>query len=159
MTASVDDRRLRAELMSSFAKVGEAASNTSLLKGQPEIPPGCCIPALDELPAFASAYRECRAAPLPAPLFECEYEIVPSHDINGVGLLYLAAYPAINGICAARYARRSLAAKLQHADARRVLFRQLRSRRDVDFPAASLATRPITGSKWKARSAARVKVA
>jgi probable biosynthetic protein (TIGR04098 family) len=104
------DRRLRAELMSSFAKVGEAASNTSLLKGQPEIPPDCGIPAVGDLPAFASAYRERRTASLPAPLFECEYEIVPSHDINGVGLLYFAAYPTINDICAARYAGRSLTA-------------------------------------------------
>jgi probable biosynthetic protein (TIGR04098 family) len=110
VTAAGDDRRLRGELMSSFAKVGEAASNTSLLRGQPEIPPDCGIPAVGELPAFASAYRERRAAPLPAPLFECEYEIVPSHDINGVGLLYFAAYPTINDICAARYAGRSLTA-------------------------------------------------
>ena len=41
---------------------------------------------------------------LSAPIFECEYEIVPPHDINGVGLLYFAAYPIIADICAARYA-------------------------------------------------------
>ena len=36
------------------------------------------------------------------------YEIIPAYDINGVGLLYFAAYPIINDICAARHSGRSL---------------------------------------------------
>jgi probable biosynthetic protein (TIGR04098 family) len=39
-------------------------------------------------------------------VFECEYEILPAYDINGVGLLYFAAYPMINDICAARHGGR-----------------------------------------------------
>jgi probable biosynthetic protein (TIGR04098 family) len=96
-------------LMSSFSKYGQAGANTSLLKGQPEIPPGCQIPALTEMPAFGEEYRARRAAQLSKQIFECEYEIIPPHDINGVGLLYFAAYPIINDICAMRYAGRSFA--------------------------------------------------
>lgn len=93
----------RAELMTTFSKFGEAGSNTSLLKGQPEIPPGCEITPLAELPEFAQVYRAQRAASLPDPIFETEYSIVPPHDINGVGLLYFAAYPIIVDICAMRH--------------------------------------------------------
>jgi probable biosynthetic protein (TIGR04098 family) len=37
-------------------------------------------------------------------LFETEYEIIPFHDVNGVGLLYFASYPVISDICSLRYA-------------------------------------------------------
>src|SRR5262249_33298407 len=84
-------------------------SNTSLIKGAPEVPADCNIPALAELPEFARQYRARRSAKLGESLFECEYEIIPSHDINGVGLLYFAAYPTINDICAMRHAGRSFA--------------------------------------------------
>lgn len=84
-----------AQIMTSFSKFGEAGSNTSLLKGQPVIPDGCEIPPLPALPDFAAQYRARRAAEVAPPLFECEYEILPPNDINGVGLLYFAAYPTI----------------------------------------------------------------
>lgn len=91
-------------LMSSFSKFGEAATNVSLLRGESSIAADCAIPALAELPEFAQEYRARRGAQLAQPVFECEYSIVPYHDINGVGLLYFAAYPIINDICAGRYA-------------------------------------------------------
>jgi len=94
--------KAQARIMTSFSKFGESGSNTSLLKGQPVIPENCEIPGIAELPAFAQEYRAQRAAELPAPVFECEYEILPPHDINGVGLLYFAAYPTIIDLCAAR---------------------------------------------------------
>jgi probable biosynthetic protein (TIGR04098 family) len=116
--ATGDQRSVSAQLMSSFARIGEGGSNTSLLKGQPEMPPGCDIPVLADFPEFGRGYGERRAATLAPPLFECEYEIIPSHDINGVGLLYFAAYPMINDICAARYAGRSFATRFstRHRD-------------------------------------------
>jgi probable biosynthetic protein (TIGR04098 family) len=98
------------EIMSSFSMRGEAGANTSLLKGQPEIPPDCDVPVQADLPAFAREYRARRAVSLPPALFETEYDIVPVHDINGVGLLYFAAYPVIKDICAARHAGRTFAA-------------------------------------------------
>lgn len=88
--------------MTSFSKFGEAGSNTSLLKGQPVIPDNCEIPALPALPDFAQEYRAQRAAELPPAIYETEYDILPPHDINGVGLLYFAAYPTIIDLCAAR---------------------------------------------------------
>ena len=102
-------------IMSSFSKFGDAGANTSLLKGQPDIPADCAIPALAELPAFARDYRERRGGTLSTPLFETEYELVPVHDINGVGLLYFAAYPMIDDICAARHVGRAAFARLSTA--------------------------------------------
>ena len=60
------------------------------------------------MPVFATDYRTRRELPPEPPIFECEYDIIPCHDINGVGLLYFAAYPIINDICAMRYAGRSI---------------------------------------------------
>lgn len=98
----------KATLMTSFSKFGEAGSNTSLMKGQPIIPDDCAIPTLTAAPEFAQTYRTLRAEQLPAPLFETEYEMLPVHDINGVGLLYFAAYPMIADLCAARHGGRAL---------------------------------------------------
>ena len=100
---------IQARLMSSFSKFGATGSNTSLFKGLPELPPDCIIPALPEVPEFGRDYQGRRAETLAPPIFECEYEIMPSHDINGVGLLYFAAYPMIDDICAARHTGRMYA--------------------------------------------------
>lgn len=108
-TMSGEGKLTKLRVMSSFSKFGETATNISLQPAQPDIPLGCAIPALAELPEFAEEYRLRRSASLTAPLFECEYSIAPCYDINGVGLLYFAAYPMINDICARRYAGRSFA--------------------------------------------------
>jgi probable biosynthetic protein (TIGR04098 family) len=103
-----ESRSIQASLMSSFSKFGQGASNMSLLKGLPEIPPNFSIPAVAEFPGFGQDYRARRSQVLPAAIFECEYELIPAYDINGVGLLYFAAYPIISDICAARHGGRSL---------------------------------------------------
>ncbi|HEV2956152.1 MAG TPA: Pnap_2097 family protein [Xanthobacteraceae bacterium] len=108
-TASGESGAVRARLASSFSKAETQESNTSLIKGVPELPPDFNVPALAELPEFARDYRARRSANLGDAIFECEYEIIPSYDINGVGLLYFAAYPIINDICATRHAGRSFA--------------------------------------------------
>jgi probable biosynthetic protein (TIGR04098 family) len=105
--AKAEGKSIDAKLMSTFSKFGDSASNTSLLKGLPEIPSDCNIPPLSELPEFGRAYRARRDETLPPAIFECEYEILPPYDINGVGLLYFAAYPIINDICAARHVGKS----------------------------------------------------
>lgn len=99
---------VRARIMTSFSKFGEAGANTSLLKGQPVIPDNCDIKALPSLPDFAQEYRVQRAKDLPPAVFETEYEILPPHDINGVGLLYFAAYPTIIDLCAMKRFGREL---------------------------------------------------
>ncbi|MBR1275486.1 Pnap_2097 family protein [Bradyrhizobium sp. AUGA SZCCT0283] len=90
-----------ARLMSNFSRRGET-NNTSLQKGQPTIPPDCPIPEI-ALPPFVLEYRDRRVTKPEAPLFECEYEIIPFYDVNGVGLLYFASYPIISDICSLRY--------------------------------------------------------
>jgi probable biosynthetic protein (TIGR04098 family) len=94
-----DGKAGRASLMSAFSKRGEAGSNVSLLKGQPKIPANCAVPAVDGLPPFGLEYRDTRAMKQTDRLHETEYRIQACHDINGVGLLYFAAYPAIADIC------------------------------------------------------------
>jgi probable biosynthetic protein (TIGR04098 family) len=106
IVATSNGRSLRAETMSSFSRRETDGSNASLRAGQPNIPANCTIPPLDGLPAFAKDYRDRRAAPPGNMVFETEYEIIPGYDINGVGLVYFAAYPMIHDICAARYDRR-----------------------------------------------------
>jgi probable biosynthetic protein (TIGR04098 family) len=96
----------RVAAMSSFSLRGEVGSNTSILKGQPIIPENSTVRSLDHLPEFARQYRARRASMPSTVIFECEYEILPGYDINGVGLLYFAAYPMINDICAARHGGR-----------------------------------------------------
>lgn len=96
-------KAIRASAMSSFTKRGASNGNTSLLKGQAVIPPGCRIRELQAMPEIGDGYRLRRkSTPAPA-LFETEYEFIPYHDINGVGLLYFAAYPTISDICELRY--------------------------------------------------------
>jgi len=111
VSVAASTSRAQAHVMTSFSRFGEAGANTSLLKGQPLIPDDCEIQSVDELPAFAQEYRARRAADVPPPVFECEYEILPPHDINGVGLLYFAAYPMIIDICALKHAGRALASE------------------------------------------------
>ena len=103
MTMTGQAKTLRASVMSSFSKRAAVTSNTGLLKGQPTIRPDCPIPVLEAMPAFGLGYRERRSTPPPEVIFECPYEILPVHDINGVGLLYFAAYPAISDICEQRF--------------------------------------------------------
>lgn len=93
----------KAVMMSTFAKYGERGNNKSLVKGTPHIADEVNVPSLAQLPDFAATYRARRAEP-PAEitLFETEYDILAPHDINGVGLLYFAAYPTIFDLCIER---------------------------------------------------------
>jgi probable biosynthetic protein, Pnap_2097 family len=89
----------RIQTMSTFAKYGERGANTSLIKGSPVMPDAAALPSFDTLPAMGAEYRTRRATEAAEVLFECDYEILPSHDINGVGLIYFAAYPTIFDLC------------------------------------------------------------
>lgn len=97
-----DDRHLSAHVMSTFTKRAAEESNAALLKGQPVIRPECSIPVLTEQPAFAAGYREHRAANERPSDFTTTYILQPAYDINGVRLLYFAAYPQIADLCEAR---------------------------------------------------------
>jgi probable biosynthetic protein (TIGR04098 family) len=96
---SAGDREIRARLMSTFTKRAQEGSNAALLKGQPVIPSDCPVPALAQQPEFAGEFREHRLAHQGETLFATDYALRPCHDINGVNLLYFAAYPSINDLC------------------------------------------------------------
>jgi probable biosynthetic protein (TIGR04098 family) len=147
-TASGESGAVRARLASSFTKVEAPESNTSLVKRVPELPPDCNIPALAELSEFARDHRARRSENLQQSIFECEYEIIPSHDINGVGLLYFAAYPTINDICATRHAGRSFAT--QYSTVHRDVFYYGNS-----FTACIGGPPMRKPSTWRAQSGAR----
>ena len=99
-----DGRSIRANVMSSFAKRGIENSNVDLVKaGVPVISDDCLIENLPAMPTFGSEYNIRRNTPPGPPLFECEYQINPYLDINGVGLLYFAAYQAISDTCELQY--------------------------------------------------------
>lgn len=105
-TAMGAETTVTADIASSFSKRGEASGNTQLLKGQPLIPPGCGIPELERSPDLLAGHRARRADMVPDALFSCEYTPQPYHDLNGVGLLYFAAYPVISDLCALRFVDR-----------------------------------------------------
>lgn len=91
-----------ATTMSTFAKYGERGNNTTLMKGAPLLPAPDEIEVLSTPPEFAAEYRRRRSEQRTEELFRCEYEVLPPHDINGVGLIYFAAYPSIFDLCIER---------------------------------------------------------
>lgn len=112
-----DGDRVQAKLMSTFAR--RQAGNTSLLKGEPRLPESCTAEVLPEMPPFGAEYREMRGGRVSTlalagetftlatgALFETEYALNPYHDLNGVNLLYFAAYPAIHDVCERQFFHR-----------------------------------------------------
>lgn len=105
---------LNAMLMTTFsARVEE--NNTVLLKSEPHVRENE-VPEYLLMPPFLRDYRLLRkgllegflASEIPfriagEVLFETEYDIHPYYEINGVGLLYFAAYPVISDVGEARY--------------------------------------------------------
>jgi probable biosynthetic protein (TIGR04098 family) len=111
-----DDKEIRTSMMTTFSL--RQSNNKTLLKGEPLIPADCAVHVLDSLPAFGEEYREMRRGDareleLAAQkftvtnelLFETPYDINPYHDLNGVNLLYFAAYPLISDYCEMAFIR------------------------------------------------------
>ena len=105
---------LRCKLMTSFS-LRNNIDNTKLVKSQPSTAINS-IPSVNEFPFFANEYRnikkglfdnyELSGYPFSINqeiIFETEYRINPYYELNGVGLLYFAAYPTINDNCEAGY--------------------------------------------------------
>jgi len=98
-TLIAPDARAEIQTMSSFAMHMAAKDNTALRRGSPLIGNPEALPSLSQLPGFAEEYKAERNRNDDRHLFKTTYEILPPHDINGVGLLYFAAYPSIFDIC------------------------------------------------------------
>jgi probable biosynthetic protein (TIGR04098 family) len=115
-TVRGEEKQIDVSLMTTFSQ--RQTDNKSLLKGEPLIPAGCKAPVFDSLPRFADEYREMRKGErkgltlgnekfaLSKDLrFETLYQLNPYQDLNGVNLLYFAAYPMISDYCELEFIR------------------------------------------------------
>jgi len=111
-----EGKQIKASLMSTFSV--RHSNNKSLLKGEPSIPANCPAQSLASMPVFAEEYREMRKGNMrelalrdemfyahKELLFETTYRINPYQDLNGVNLLYFAAYPMISDYCEMEFIR------------------------------------------------------
>jgi probable biosynthetic protein (TIGR04098 family) len=107
---------INAELMTTFS-LRNATDNTHLVKSEPNTSINN-VPKLNTLPAFGNEYRLLKKKVLKSiesgntnfevnydtdAIFEIIYQLNPFYDLNGVNLLYFAAYPIINDFCEAQY--------------------------------------------------------
>ena len=112
--AGDNGKKITANLMTTFSYRNKE-DNKSLKKGQPYDVTNT-IENQSEYPAFGQGYRFLRKQELEKVellgttfsvnndiVFETKYEINPYLDLNGVNLLYFAAYPTINDVCEARF--------------------------------------------------------
>ena len=105
-----DDKRVSFKMMTTFSSRGK--DNSKLTKGKPNSGIQNDIIELDDMPDFGQKYRMIRKKVENSielsgehfeikedAIFEMDYDINPYHDINGVNLLYFAAYPIISDYC------------------------------------------------------------
>jgi len=105
---------IKANLMTTFS-VRSSDDNSKIEKSNP-VEKVNYIQELNGIPDFLSNYRLLRKNlidrwKLPEftfivtdeILFECDYVINPYYEINGVGLLYFAAYPIISDFCTGNF--------------------------------------------------------
>ena len=94
--------------MSTFSS-REDDNNKALARGEPVLPPDFSIPEQTTMPEFGQVYRKHRRLNWADPIFETEYELNPFYDINGVSLVYFAAYPLISNICELHFTKTTYA--------------------------------------------------
>lgn len=108
---------MKIDMMTSFSVRKSTGDNKSLAKSQPNVE-HCDIPATLEFPVFGNEYRLIKKGELSTffckdyvfnisenQIFNFEYSLNPYYDLNGVGLLYFAAYPVISDYCELQYFR------------------------------------------------------
>jgi probable biosynthetic protein (TIGR04098 family) len=106
--------KIDATLMTTFS-FREQGNNADMVKATP-LTKANKIPQLSQTPLFLNDYRLLRKNLLEdyfcpygsftfdaEELYSCEYTINPYYEINGVGLLYFASYPAISDKCSNDY--------------------------------------------------------
>lgn len=107
-------KKMNGTLMTIFS-IRENDDNTNISKCEPKVKSNK-ICQLQNTPLFLNDYRLLKKGLLESIptsygefivtdnlLFTCDYEINPYYDINGVGLLYFAAYPIIADTCLLKY--------------------------------------------------------
>lgn len=114
MALQGEGKTLDGSLMTTFSM--RRSNNKDLLKGEPIIPEDSAVAVEPEMPALGEEYRQMRKGNLTElvlggetipvrkePLCEIPYKLNPYHDLNGVNLLYFAAYPTISDFCEAQF--------------------------------------------------------
>lgn len=105
---------VKAELMTTFS-IRDKVDNTKLAKSEPNVDENS-IARLEKLPLFGNEYRLVKKKVLKSLkygdfefkvaddyIYSTDYTLNPFYDLNGVNLLYFAAYPIINDVCEARF--------------------------------------------------------
>jgi len=111
---AAQNKRIVSQMITSFSRRG-GEGNTNLVKSQPQVAENS-ITDLAQPPQFVEEYRRIKKGTqdtlglggmtlqlTDAIETEFEYELNPYHDLNGVGLLYFAAYPIIADTCEAQH--------------------------------------------------------
>jgi probable biosynthetic protein (TIGR04098 family) len=102
--------RMKINMMTTFSSRGH--DNTSLVKGKPKSDFKNMVHKLDSFPKFGQQYMALRKEEIEeitlsgysitineTVVFQTEYKLNPYTDLNGVNLLYFAAYPVISDYC------------------------------------------------------------
>ena len=108
------DKFITTELATSFVARGKG--NSELFKSVPIEKNKNNLPTYNEVPAFIETYYEVRKEKTNSfkvddvelifgseSIFETRYQLDPYHDLNGVKLLYFAAYPHIYDVCERKF--------------------------------------------------------
>ncbi len=106
--------KIKATLLTTFS-IRINANNNEINKGNVDLIPNR-IAQLSKTPNHLNEYRLLRKGLLDEissdfgifpnvdnVIFSCEYEVNPYYEINGVGLLYFAAYPIVSDSCCLKY--------------------------------------------------------
>lgn len=113
---SCGDKLMKCSLATTFSTRESESDNTKLTKGVPSASDNDVIIKVSEMPKHILDIVKMKKASITSitvgnhsfdltdeAVFETDYRINPYTDINGVGLLYFAAYPLINDICEIAY--------------------------------------------------------
>ncbi len=112
---NIGSTNVKAQLLSSFSVRG-GEGNKGLLKADPQTPNKMTVTELETLPEFAKEYGDIKRqrqnkislaeevfAVEEGVLFSTEHEFNPYYELNGVNLLYFAAYPLIHEVHERQY--------------------------------------------------------
>ena len=111
-----DDRSMKCLLTTSFTSRDNESDNTKLTKGVPRARDDSKIDTIADMPKHVLEiikYKKSKVKNIALGnhsfdltdefIFEHFYNLNPYADINGVGLLYYAAYPVISDVCELEY--------------------------------------------------------
>ena len=110
------DKSIRCTLATTFSTRESTSCNRKLTKGVPSGSEANTITKMSDIPAHVQEYTKLKKGSIQQVvvgnhsfaltdevIFKTLYKINPYTDINGVGLLYFAAYPLINDFCELEY--------------------------------------------------------